>query len=1150
MASVFRKFGFKKEPRDSEARLKLQKELFAFRKCTEHGFPHKPSCLAYDPKLKLLAIGTKTGALRVYGAPGVEFAGEHPTEDGVDQLIFLPGQGRLISQCSNNSLHLWEINIKEESAAIEKRRSFSMEASKLKTITACSLSNNATQVLLGTEGGNIHLLDISTFQLSEHIIYQDVVMQNVPDDFKVNPGLVEAIAEHPTDPNKFLIGYNRGLIVLWDKKESNAEQTYNASQQLESLTWHRDGTQFMSAHADGSYIIWSSTDSTKPKEQATTPYGPFPCKAISKIQWKSAKADPFIMFSGGMPRASYGDRNTVSVMQGALHTVFDFTSRVVDFICISTSDELDDQNKIDYDDPHSIIVLAEEELVAIDLQSEGWKSYKQPYLWSLHSSAITCAAHNANVPEALWNKICDAGENQMSTFTGREWPIQGGKNLKQVVGNRDLLLTGHEDGSVRFWDASNVSLSLMYKMNTSSIFGDLAAADHSSAEADEEWPPFRKVGTFDPYSDDPRLAIQKISLCPLSETLVLGGTSGQIVVLQFEREERDQEVKVTTCNIVKDHDSFIWKGHEALPVRSGDVKFAAGFQPVAVMQLYPPAACTSLAVQSEWQLVAAGTAHGFGVFDYVQKKEVNSKCTLNPHDLTGTAESPMSRHKSFKKSLRESFRRLRKRRSERRRRAEAEKAEKEHKKEEPKTEEQKTEEGAEATEGAAAAAAPAASTTEETPKRETPATSASATAVETPRPVERAIEARSTDDAMSSMVKFLYFADTFLLNAQNHTPTLWAGTNAGTVFAYQITMPANDKRDSEAVQCQIAKEIQLKHRAPVLSICIIDRNAQPLPGPLEVQHERAKAADMTGSHQVLICSEEQFKMFTLPSLKAHHKYKLTAHEGSKVRKIGFINFRSRSDERYAENDLVCLTNQGDVHIFSIPQLRRQLKADCVRKENVTGIVSSIFANNGEGFFLGSPSEFVHFTMSARFVPIPMCMVEVEEGVRLELVEPPEPEPEPTPEPAAEAAAEEEKKEEGEQEQQAEEQQEQAAAPAAEKTDESAAAAVVVTGGDGDKAAEAEKPDDSMAEGVNDSLAAGDITVDSVKVHISEDNKQTEVVESMVTRTVVTKTVVSETTNEGTVTQESTTVQQSVVSSGGDDGAASGGAAAAGGGSDD
>ena len=29
---------------------------------------------------------------------------------------------------------------------------------------------------------------------------------------------------------QFLIGYNRGLIVLWDSKENNAEQTYNATQ--------------------------------------------------------------------------------------------------------------------------------------------------------------------------------------------------------------------------------------------------------------------------------------------------------------------------------------------------------------------------------------------------------------------------------------------------------------------------------------------------------------------------------------------------------------------------------------------------------------------------------------------------------------------------------------------------------------------------------------------------------------------------------------------------------------------------------------------------------------------------------------------------------------------------------------------------------
>ena len=112
-----------------------------------------------------------------------------------------------------------------------------------------------------------------------------------------------------------------------------------------------------------------------------------------------------------------------------------------------------------------------------------------------------------------------------------------------------------------------------------------------------------QVGTFDPYSDDdPRLGIQKITMCPISETMVVGGTAGQVVILQFDREERELEVKGVIVNIVSDRDNFVWKGHEALTVKEGDNKYAPGFQPISVMQLHPPAACTALAQNSEWQL--------------------------------------------------------------------------------------------------------------------------------------------------------------------------------------------------------------------------------------------------------------------------------------------------------------------------------------------------------------------------------------------------------------------------------------------------------------------------------------------------------------------------------------------------------------------
>jgi len=57
-----------------------------------------------------------------------------------------------------------------------------------------------------------------------------------------------------------------------------------------------------------------------------------------------------------------------------------------------------------------------------------------------------------------------------------------------------------------------------------------------------------------------------------------------------------------------------------------------------------------------------------------------------------------------------------------------------------------------------------------------------------------------------------------------------------------------------------AKEIRLRHAAPVVMMEVIDRMGRPLPAPLEVQHERARAPDMSGGHQVLVCSREQLKV--------------------------------------------------------------------------------------------------------------------------------------------------------------------------------------------------------------------------------------------------------------------------------------------------
>lgn len=96
--------------------------------------------------------------------------------------------------------------------------------------------------------------------------------------------------------------------------------------------------------------------------------------------------------------------------------------------------------------------------------------------------------------------------------------------------------------------------------------------------------------------------------------------------------------------------------------------------------------------------------------------------------------------------------------------------------------------------------------------------------------------------------------------ASNITPTMWAGTNNGSVYIFTINLPPNDKRKEKRVIAQLGKEIQLKHRAPVIGITVIDAENRSV---TEVQEYSTpgKPLDICGPHKVIIASEEQFKVF-------------------------------------------------------------------------------------------------------------------------------------------------------------------------------------------------------------------------------------------------------------------------------------------------
>lgn len=66
----------------------------------------------------------------------------------------------------------------------------------------------------------------------------DLFFCRLPDDYRCGKSLgpVESLQEHPQQPEKILIGYSRGLVVLWDLGTRHVDQLFLGKQVLRLQT--------------------------------------------------------------------------------------------------------------------------------------------------------------------------------------------------------------------------------------------------------------------------------------------------------------------------------------------------------------------------------------------------------------------------------------------------------------------------------------------------------------------------------------------------------------------------------------------------------------------------------------------------------------------------------------------------------------------------------------------------------------------------------------------------------------------------------------------------------------------------------------------------------------------------------------------------
>ncbi|XP_046820904.1 syntaxin-binding protein 5 isoform X11 [Vespa crabro] len=967
---------------DQEIVENLRSEHFQVKKTFRHGFPHQPTAVAFDPVQRLLAIGTKSGSLRILGRPGVDVHVKHEGCSAVMQLQFLINEGALISATTDDTLHLW--NFRQKIPQVVQSLKFQRDR-----ITCIHLPLQSKWLYVGTERGNIHVLHIETFVLSGYVINWNKAIEI---SRKTHPGAVVHLSDIPLDLSKILIGYESGQIVFWDLKTKSADYRCHSDEPLKSITWHHEGKQFMSSHSDGSLLTWTvrqlkPTNVTHPHAKATKDGEPEPCKSIQKVEWKlSRSGEAYVIFSGGLAYDTTGRTPSITVIHGKTTTVLEMEHNVVDFITLCESPWTSD-----FQDPYAVVVLLQNDLVIIDLLTPGFPCFENPYPMDIHESPVTCCAYFADCPSDLVPAFYSVGsKSQKKTgFSEKEWPISGGEWSSSSSSYNEIILTGHADGSIKFWDASAGTLQVLYKLKTAKLFEK------------------SRVRSVD--SEEDPLAIQLIYLCPESRKLAIAGSGKYVVLFKFKKAESISEVVTLEISLSQnplreietspDHDApatgNVPSGGESkhtseynhpLKVKTGLQKRAAGFQATLICLTIAPSGeqtenITALSLNSSYGLMAYGNETGLVIIDIVQKI---SLIVLHTADLGGSGDP-------YQRVLRS-----------------------------PKRQDDSKREN-------------------EDKARSPSADQLTTMCLPTLKQVQISFAVfpdskldsgridkfdgsfqRSRSSSMSSLenittetISCLTFADSYTKKSDTSTlPTLWVGTSLGSIQTIVFNPPVPGERHSYPVVVSTCNGSTFKLKGCILSMSFLDCNGALIPYSFESWRdenvdggkERNKNQGKCNSRLspslnaqvttgdgfedrqfVVLTSEKQARVVALPSQDCVYRQQLA--ETHIVIKAEVTTLKDNVC-------LVCYVSNGHVSTYSLPSLRPLIDVDFLPLTDLSfqttkhGIVDPMlsiwghqlfvngdtdqiaktlcFSNRGHGLYLSSPTEIQKFSISSEF----------------------------------------------------------------------------------------------------------------------------------------------------------------------------------------
>ncbi|XP_041721617.1 syntaxin-binding protein 5-like isoform X11 [Coregonus clupeaformis] len=923
-------------PQDIHVQETLVSENFQICKTVRHGFPYQPTCLAFDPVQKILAIGSRTGGIRILGRPGVDCYSQHESGAAVLQLQFLINEGALVTACADDTLHLW--NLRQRRPAILHSLKFNRER-----ITFCHLPFQSKWLYVGTERGNTHIVNIESFVLSGYVIMWNKAIELAT---KAHPGPVVHLSDSPKDEGKLLIGFESGTVVQWDLRAKKVDFRIYYDEAIHSVSWHHEGKQFMCSHSDGSLTMWNLRNTARPI-QITYPHGKIlkdgrkeSCKPILKVEYKTSRnsSEPYVIFSGGLSYdKSGGRRPTLTIMHGKAITVLEMDHPIVEFLVLC-----DTPYSNEVQDPYAVVVLLEKDFIVVDLTQSNFPIFENPYPMDIHESPVTCTAYFAECPPDIIPILYSIGAKQKKTgYSHKEWPVSGGTWTLGSQTYPEIIVTGHADGTVKFWDASAITLQMLYKLKTSKVFEKPKAGEGRAGELAEE----------DPY------AVQMVSWCPHSRLFCVVGISAHVILYRFSKHDANTQIVSLEVRLQFDSEDVISPSEtennpcfsdpsshspqppgspgsgtqDSLPclkVKNRPVRMPPGYQAELVVQLQwvdgePPQQITSLDINSAYGLLAFGNCNGLTVVDYLQKTILMCMGTL---DLYGAADPYQRLTRSPRKNR-------------------------------------------QSTSGLTELSDNQVSMDMERSKSPT------SESRENSFSRSRSSSVSSIDRDTKESVTTLQFGESYGRKGDAlPTACLWVGTSLGVVLLLPMSIPTEEEERLEDTITMGPSGTVLMLKGSVLRFAFLDCGGTLIQSPYEVWRDpngpedpdrprRRKLVNFSPSssqeacgdgHLAVVCSEKQAKVILMPTQAVLFTHNITES-----------SFVLRADVVSVCNSvcLACFCANGHIMTLSLPSLRPLMDINYLPLTDLRIARTFVFTNGGQALYLSSPTEIQRLTYS-------------------------------------------------------------------------------------------------------------------------------------------------------------------------------------------